>query len=82
MEPIRSPEELDHLFRLLKSQTEPPPGGGERFRFLSWNILADAFVSQQYFPYVQSNHLLYSYRIENVVRRSIKAEEGNPREGL
>jgi mRNA deadenylase 3'-5' endonuclease subunit Ccr4 len=67
MEPIRSREEMEHLFRLLQSQTEPPPGGGERIKIMSWNILADAFVSQQYFPYVNSNHLLYSYRIENIV---------------
>lgn len=35
---------------------------------MSWNILADAFVSKQFFPYVNADHLLYSYRIENVVR--------------
>lgn len=38
---------------------------------MSWNILADAFVSKQFFPYVNGDHLLYSYRIENIVRSEL-----------
>ena len=36
--------------------------------------MADAFVSQQYFPYVQPKHLLYSYRIENI-KKAIREKD-------
>ena len=44
------------------------PSTGDRLRMMSWNILAERLVSQEFFPYVKPEYLSYDYRIDLVVR--------------
>lgn len=34
---------------------------------MSWNILAERLVSQEFFPYVKPEYLSYDYRIDIIV---------------
>lgn len=34
---------------------------------MSWNILAERLVSQEFFPYVKPEYLSYNYRIDIIV---------------
>lgn len=52
---------------IIEGEAEDPPPAEMDFWVLSWNILADYYVTAQQFPYVEKQYLNYDYRISLVV---------------
>mmetsp|Transcript_8555 Transcript_8555/g.16126 ORF Transcript_8555/g.16126 Transcript_8555/m.16126 type:complete len:647 (+) Transcript_8555:329-2269(+) len=49
------------------------PRGGERFRIVTYNILAEIYATQQQYPYCDFWALSWDYRFQNIIREIIDA---------
>lgn len=49
------------------------PRGGERFRVVTYNILAEIYATQQQYPYCDFWALSWDYRFQNILREIIDA---------
>lgn len=49
------------------------PRGGERFRVVTYNILAEIYATQQQYPYCDFWALSWDYRFQNIMREIIDA---------
>jgi CCR4-NOT transcription complex subunit 6 len=49
------------------------PRGGERFRIVTYNILAEIYATQQQYPYCDFWALSWDYRFQNIIRELIDA---------
>jgi CCR4-NOT transcription complex subunit 6 len=63
----------DPMKRNLVTAKTSGPRGGERFRIVSYNILAEIYATQQQYPYCDFWALTWEYRFHNIHRELLDA---------
>ncbi len=63
----------DPAKRNLVTAKTSGPRGGERFRVVTYNILAEIYATQQQYPYCDFWALSWDYRFQNIMREIIDA---------
>jgi len=63
----------DPAKRNLVTAKTSGPRGGERFRVVTYNILAEIYATQQQYPYCDFWALSWDYRFQNILREILDA---------
>lgn len=63
----------DPCKRNLVTAKTSGPRGGERFRIVTYNILAEIYATQQQYPYCDFWALSWDYRFQNILREILDA---------
>lgn len=63
----------DPVKRNLVTAKTSGPRGGDRFRIVTYNILAEIYATQQQYPYCDFWALSWDYRFQNILRELIDA---------
>ena len=66
----RAPDPVKRNFITAKTSG---PRGGDRFRIVTYNILAEIYATQQQYPYCDFWALSWDYRFQNILRELIDA---------
>jgi len=72
----RAPDPIKR--NLVTAKTNPTgaggaPGGGARFRVVTYNVLAEIYATQQQYPYCDFWALSWDYRFQNILREILDA---------
>lgn len=63
----------DPAKRNLVTAKTSGPRGGERFRIVTYNVLAEIYATQQQYPYCDFWALSWDYRFQNIIRELLDA---------
>ena len=63
----------DPIKRNLVTAKTGGPRGGERFRMVTYNVLAEIYATQQQYPYCDFWALSWDYRFQNILRELMDA---------